>query len=635
MAIVDKETQRFDEVTKADRLGLINALIHASAFEKFNPTMKKINRSLNNSEKFLLRLLPTLELYRKEGRLTSFGKSYEDGLTLLTDNNITEDTLKNHLKKLGSLKTPGGEMGIWTDSSYTLSPLAQKVKDGDITTKRYISIVFLNLFSFFRNDTTGDLEYKHFLFELLTFIKKNGVDKSYNKDILIDIFGFSGEKPNKDGKPVKMNNQKNILAEYLISTEFFNFKKVDNKDCLQLDPFCQNNIDQLLAICNLEYQNSSIEEVKSKLNRDNENSKKAYSEYLSTNANFLGMFYSNKSLIPSNKAISYNSAKLSEGSHGINRIYFGAPGTGKSFNIKNFIKKNGIENYTDKKDHPNVFRTTLHPEFSYSDFVGQVMPVVDGDDIKYDFVPNIFTRSLEKAFSPGVYNEQPVFLVLEEMSRANVAAVFGDIFQLLDRDDYGESEYKISNPLISKAVFKDPNKKIYIPSNLFIVGTVNTNDQNVYVMDTAFKRRFEFEYIPTNISSEQSNINNYQFSFENGNIKFYWSTFVNALNEYIVTPTENGGLGLSEDKQIGQFFIKFKNQRDNELHINSEINDYNFKQFTNKLLQYLWDDVEQISFTDNKIFSSEISHFGELYLNASSKKNIFSGEFLERIKIEK
>ena len=288
---------------------------------------------------------------------------------------------------------------------------------------------------------------------------------------------------------------------------------------------------------------------------------------------------------------------------GINKMYFGAPGTGKSFSIKNFIydefkkdstyqseewEKNILD---DKRDNPNVFRTTLHPEFTYNDFVGQLQPKKNGKSITYDFVPKIFTQAVTAAIR---HPKAPIFLILEELSRANVAAVFGDIFQLLDRSDDGSSEYSIDNDSILQGIediyqsyviegtederevyegYEDRGKKIFIPRNLFIIGTVNTSDQNVFVMDTAFKRRFEFDYMDANelVYDEYTNgekkegvkgreKNNFNIKLERVSdqveeLKTNWIDLYRKLNSFI-TAKEDKGLGLSEDKQLGQFFFK-------------------------------------------------------------------------------
>lgn len=315
---------------------------------------------------------------------------------------------------------------------------------------------------------------------------------------------------------------------------------------------------------------------------------------------------------------------------GINRIYFGAPGTGKSYNIERFIKEHGIADYNDKVDCPNVFRATLHPEFSYTDFVGQVMPVVtpineDGSNtrIEYKFNPQVFTKALKFSFE---HPNEPVFLILEEMSRANVAAVFGDLFQLLDRDENGESEYRIDNLIISTEVWGEHStKKIYLPNNFFIIGTVNTSDQNVFVMDTAFKRRFEFEYVDANEIANDENempLNNFTFHFsddeDTSDIVFDWINLYSSLNDFITNQDEKG-LGLSEDKQLGQFFIKFRKNNDS----------YNYGQFNGKLLEYLWNDVQKVSYSNVSIFKDEISNFSTAYKAVRKRKNVFSHEFLQ------
>ncbi|MEB7735178.1 AAA family ATPase [Mammaliicoccus sciuri] len=337
-----------------------------------------------------------------------------------------------------------------------------------------------------------------------------------------------------------------------------------------------------------------------------------------------------------NEDIEHLLLKGNPSSTGINRIYFGAPGTGKSYGIKNFIQNNGIKEYNDKISHPNVFRVTLHPEFSYNDFIGQIMPVVKKDDgsssIEYEFTPQIFTKALIRAFSVRASGE-PVFLILEEMSRTNVASVFGDLFQLLDRDVNGISEYKIDNTLIASAVFGEnhSDEKIYLPENIFILGTVNTSDQNVFVMDTAFKRRFEFVYIST--EELINGANDFTFNLvENGeHIQISWLDLITKLNDFIVKTEEQGGLGLPEDKQLGQFFIKFKEFEIDEMNseINQNIKKYNMDQITGKLLQYLWNDIEMASYSSLRLFNNQVTSFGKLYKLAKENQNFFSPEFLQ------
>ena len=150
----------------------------------------------------------------------------------------------------------------------------------------------------------------------------------------------------------------------------------------------------------------------------------------------------------------------------IQEIRFGAPGTGKSYSIKNIIRKS-YKNYEEKDANPFVLRTTIHSEYSYFDFVGNIMPVSKEGVVTYEFIEGIFTKSLIRAL---LNRENDIYLIIEEMSRGDIASIFGDIFQLLDRNEKGESEYRIDNSLISEQLIKYgvksiSNDRIYLPSN--------------------------------------------------------------------------------------------------------------------------------------------------------------------------
>lgn len=301
----------------------------------------------------------------------------------------------------------------------------------------------------------------------------------------------------------------------------------------------------------------------------------------------------------------------------IQNLYFGAPGTGKSFAVTELIKKAYPD--IDEKENPFVFKTTVYQDYSYYNFVGSIMPSSKNDEITYEFKPGIFTQALTKAF---LYIDKDVFIVLEEMSRGNIASVFGDIFQLLDRDSTGESEYVINNDLITTFLKRKgiEKNKIYLPSNLHILGTVNTSDQNVNVIDTAFKRRFGFIYVDVKpVSNEVGEfLNSYEFTLADGSV-FEWNKLYMSLNKFI---TEN--LGLSEDKQIGQFFIKFDNV------VGLDPDKCRYEEIQNKLLHYLWDDVQSASLISNEsIFNSKYKTFSRLYEAFSNRENVFSEKFLE------
>lgn len=307
---------------------------------------------------------------------------------------------------------------------------------------------------------------------------------------------------------------------------------------------------------------------------------------------------------------------------GHNIIYYGAPGTGKSYRVSEEIKHDYIADYSSKQGSPDVFRATLHPEYSYSDFVGQLLPKVEQERVTYEFTPGVFTSALKHAIS---YPMRPTFLILEEMSRANVAAVFGDIFQLLDRDEDGRSEYTINNGLIAQNAIlsdadgaTDPNScSVYLPENLFIVGTVNTSDQNVFAMDTAFKRRFTWEYVSPKVD-EASFENNPDIEISS-DMTVSWYKLYTTLNDFITRD-----LGLTEDKQIGPYFIKFGHSQ-----MNPE------KLVKDKLLQYLWEDVDVVARRMNggarSLFDSKIASFADLY-DSFGQKTVFSNKFIEKLK---
>ncbi|MEZ7578488.1 hypothetical protein [Veillonella sp. 27098_8_77] len=299
-------------------------------------------------------------------------------------------------------------------------------------------------------------------------------------------------------------------------------------------------------------------------------------------------------------------------------MYYGAPGTGKSYRIGSLIKES-YPGYTEYDDNPYVFRTTIYRDYSYFDFVGNIMPVTKEGKVSYEFVPGIFTTALCAALRTQDRNID-VYLILEEMSRGDIASIFGDIFQLLDRDDTGKSMYGINNKSIYEYLILNgaikAGHKIIIPSNLHIIGTVNTSDQNVNVIDTAFKRRFDFKYIgvdPITVDpipvdgKDDEYVNNFDIKFTNSDT-YEWVKLYQAINHIIIND-----LGLAEDKQLGPFFLKDKDD-----------DDANREQVADKLLHYLWQDVERVSYTGASLFDDSIKSFGQLYSTFNNKKNILS-----------
>ena len=272
-----------------------------------------------------------------------------------------------------------------------------------------------------------------------------------------------------------------------------------------------------------------------------------------------------------------------------NRIVFGAPGTGKSFELKNDCHKLMMDTAGTYE------RVTFHPDYSYSQFVGTYKPVMDMDEksIRYDFVPGPFMRIYVDALKSGrTEAPQPHLLLIEEINRAKVAAVFGDVFQLLDRDDDGVSEYEIQASedvrkyLASKLGGSPDNyRKIKIPNNMFIWATMNSADQGVFPMDTAFKRRWNFEYLGINENEEKiAAIGNIKLARTDEVIN--WNTLRKAINAKM----SSDEFRINEDKLIGPFFLSKKIIMSDELGM--IVNQDRFvKAFKSKVIMYLYEDA--------------------------------------------
>ena len=315
--------------------------------------------------------------------------------------------------------------------------------------------------------------------------------------------------------------------------------------------------------------------------------------------------------IASDESITAEEAETKENSIQ-DTIFFGPPGTGKSYKFK------------DLENEGYIYRITFHPEYTYSDFVGQYKPVignhieshinldrevyeVNGQRIEkkkpivlYDFVPGVFTKAILKSFQEP---ETDVYLIIEEINRGNCAAIFGDIFQLLDRDnDSNSSEFPINIPeellqyiknisIDSELGEQEVQKiidegKIFFPPNFHIYATMNTSDQSLFPMDSAFKRRWQMEYIP--IDYNEKRLQGSYFIL--GNQKYDWLKFLNFINDKISL------IGNNEDKQMGQWFPSFnKDNKDKQY--------FTEKTFKNKILSYLFFDV--FKFERSKIFKRQ------------------------------
>jgi hypothetical protein len=250
-----------------------------------------------------------------------------------------------------------------------------------------------------------------------------------------------------------------------------------------------------------------------------------------------------------------------------NVIYFGPPGTGKSYKVDKITT-----GYINEK-------VTFHPEYDYNSFVGGYKPITDDNgDIKYKFVPQIFTNIYVKAWK----NKNKIhFLQIEEINRGNVAAIFGDLFQLLDRNEKGYSRFDVSaEEELKKYLEKEfedvdlagiKNGKLCLPNNLRIIATMNTSDQSLFPIDSAFKRRWKWKFVPIDYKFPYSD---FTVILNNGK-KYKWLEFIKSVNEKIYEITK------SPDKQIGNFFI-------NASFSNNKINE---ETILNKVFFYLWNDI--------------------------------------------
>ena len=267
-------------------------------------------------------------------------------------------------------------------------------------------------------------------------------------------------------------------------------------------------------------------------------------------------------------------------------IYYGAPGTGKSYSIRE-KEKAGL----------NCIRTTFHPDSDYATFIGCYKPYLNQElkKLTYEFVEQAFIMAYTKAWQNP---QKEIALVIEEINRGNCAQIFGDIFQLLDRDKNGWSTYPIKADTDIRNYLSDKSIKGYsetmiarygseksgyeymaLPPNLSLLATMNTSDQSLFPIDSAFKRRWEWKYIPIKNHPDKN------YKIEIGESKYDWWQFLESINREIGTITS------SEDKKLGYFFAK------------AEDNVINDEQFVGKVLFYLWNDVFKNYGFDNDIFN--------------------------------
>lgn len=334
----------------------------------------------------------------------------------------------------------------------------------------------------------------------------------------------------------------------------------------------------------------------------------------------------------------------------IQKIIFGSPGTGKSYQIREIAANQlGIESSDGANILSNSVKAVFHPEYTYSDFMGKLLPLSNGNFVIYKYYPGHFLQALGMAYRGLIdNNSQNYLLVIDELNRGNASAIFGSIFQLLDREDNGWSTYEVDisemelvglfNAIGYETEFSQKNeirvdgsdlkkffdnyldkqnveddriwvmkllkqRKIKIPPNLSIISTINTSDESIYYLDSAFKRRWDWQYVDApSVSQIKSN----NIPEDILQVKLFLSE-VNSLDWYRCIVGLNDFIKLHhqiikriEDKQIGWWFIK---------PVDGKVT---LEQVKDKLMFYLWDGV----FVRNK---QSLSKFIENKLN---KRNI-------------
>ena len=371
----------------------------------------------------------------------------------------------------------------------------------------------------------------------------------------------------------------------------------------------------------------------------------------------------------------------------LQQIYYGAPGTGKSHAIK------------DLTIGEDVIRTTFHPDSDYASFVGTYKPIteevvlrdcygkkvideetgkeVNEERIAYKFIPQAFleayveawkklgSKTIEKGdksnnrIHPALLDTPEIFtknkaskkqyLIIEEINRGNCAQIFGDLFQLLDRNEYGFSDYpivadkdmqkylekefegwEITNKDKINQLYGETNmvslilkgERLVLPSNLYIWATMNTSDQSLFPIDSAFKRRWDWKYVPIREGRDKETNAPLNWRINTGDKQYDWWSFVSKINELI------GSLTNSEDKKLGYFFCKANNEE-----INTNL-------FVSKVIFYLWNDVFKDYGFDDKDFQDEegkILSFDRFYqdINGVTNVNVDNVElFLENLGVD-
>ena len=476
--------------------------------------------------------------------------------------------------------TIGWDLGIWKNSDLDLSDNALEVFNGDLSIKEYISRFSINLFQYING-----VGYTHPLYLTCEYAIK------HNKTVLSkdDFLALLPNTATYKNGPKEFAEHTQMFMNYLSATYFFDKEITGNSfNLIFKEPFTPQVV---MDLCNLDYSDKDQQDTQRLLKNDDQ-----YSNYISKKlpSNFYKLLLN---LSESETIINFNSLNLPH-----QQIFSGAPGTGKSYQLnKDANKFFSTENSCFYK------RVTFHPNMNYGQFVGVFKPFPSGNKeapITYKFIPGVLLKQLEEAYRNPSNN---YLVIIEEINRANVAAVFGDMFQLLDRKD-GISEYPISisedlllrfmddsEGILGSSSTLDPSIKLkleseglFFPKNFYIWASMNSADQGVMPMDTAFKRRWEFKKFDINDLGDNgiAFFKNKLIRYDGGHIN--WNELRMVLNSRMLE------LKIPEDKLMGPYFLSKEILNDPE-----KIT----KSFESKVLMYLFDDA--VKMKRNSFFNLE------------------------------